>query len=290
MDMVLVTGAAGKTGRAVIKSLTKQGQSVRAFIHKPEQSASVTKAGAEEVCIGDIRNETDLGHACHGIRAVYAIIPNMCPDESEVGKGVLNAARSAAVKHFVYHSVLHPQVEDMPHHWQKMRVEALLFESGLEFTILQPAAYMQNVLAYWQAITESGVYSVPYHVNTRLGMVDLHDVADAAAKVLTEAGHQGATYELAGGERLSQVEVAHIISQAVGKEVRAEETSHDTWEERARKTGMDEYSIATLLKMFRYYENYGFWGNATVLTRLIRRPPATFEAFIWRTLKEMGNL
>ena len=61
----------------------------------------------------------------------------------------IRAAQSAGVERFVYHSVLHPQVEIMAHHWQKMRVEEQLFESGLSFTILQPAAYMQNVLAGW---------------------------------------------------------------------------------------------------------------------------------------------
>jgi NAD(P)H dehydrogenase (quinone) len=289
LDMVLVTGAAGKTGRAIIKALALKKRSVRALIRKPDQSASVTSAGATEVCLGDLRNEADLVHACRGIRAVYAIVPNMCSDETEVGSGILHAAKTAGVRHFVYHSVLHPQVEAMPHHWQKMHVEALLFESGLDYTILQPVAYMQNVLAYWQTIVDNGVYSVPYHVDTRLGMVDLRDVADVAALVLTEAGHQGATYELASDERLSQVEVARIISKALSKEVRPEETPRQIWEERVRKAGLDEYSISTLLKMFRYYENYGFWGNATVLTRLINRSPVTFEAFIRRTVKEMGN-
>ena len=58
------------------------------------------------------------------------------------------AARRAGIRHLVYHSVLHPQVEAMPHHWQKMRVEEQLFAAGLPYTILQPAAYMQNVLAH----------------------------------------------------------------------------------------------------------------------------------------------
>ncbi len=289
-DMILVTGAAGKTGRAVIQALAKKHQPVRALVRRPEQGSSVMSAGATEISVGDLRNPADLEHACRSVQAVYAIIPNMSPDETRIGLEIIQAARAAGVEHFVYHSVLHPQVEAMPHHWQKMHVEAYLFESGIEYTILQPAAYMQNVLGYWKSIRESGLYPVPYPVDTRLGMVDLADVAEAAAVVLTEKGHDGATYELATDERLSQVEAARIIGQVLGKAVQAEETPHAIWEERVRKAGLDEYSISTLLKMFRYYEKYCFYGNSTVLSRLIKRSPTTFTDFIQRAVKDIENI
>ena len=132
----------------------------------------------------------------------------MAEQELEIGRSVIAAARTADLRRFVFHSVLHPQTAEMAHHWQKMRVEALLFRSGLDFTILQPAAYMQNVLAGRDLITARGEYRVPYALSTRIGMVDLLDVAEVAARVLSEDGHAGATYELATGERLSQHEVA----------------------------------------------------------------------------------
>ena len=72
------------------------------------------------------------------------------------------------MEHFVYHSVLHPQTEKMNHHWQKMRVEEMIFESGLPFTILQPAPYMQNLLAGWKSIVEDGVLRVPYSVDSEI--------------------------------------------------------------------------------------------------------------------------
>ena len=89
----------------------------------------------------------------------------------------------------VIRSVFHPQVEAMPHHWRKMRVEEKLLASGLPFTILQPAAYMQNILAYWDDIAHRGRYALPYAPDSRLSSVDLEDVAQAAALVLTESGH-----------------------------------------------------------------------------------------------------
>lgn len=174
----------------------------------------------------------------------------------------------------------------MPHHWNKLRVEEALFESGLAFTILQPTAYMQNVLAGWEAIVERGVFTVPYPVETRLSLVDLEDVAEAAAIVLTEPGHAGATYELVGTQAMTQVEVAEALSQNLGHAVRAEAKSIETWEQGARASGMGDYPIETLIKMFRYYERFGLTGNPHALGWLLRRPPTTFEAFVARPAHE----
>jgi uncharacterized protein YbjT (DUF2867 family) len=233
-----------------------------------------------------MRVQATMDRAARGARAIYHICPNVHPEEVAIGRAAIAAARSAGVQHFVYHSVLHPQVEAMPHHWLKMRVEERLFESGLNCTILQPAAYMQNVLAQWEHVLEQGVYSVPYAVDTRLGMADLEDVAQAAAIVLTEAGHEGATYELAGAEALTQIEVAAILSQQLGRPVRAEAVPLGTWEKRARESGLGEYQVRTLLKMFRYYERFGFWGNPRVLTWLLGRPPTTFAGFAARVAQD----
>jgi uncharacterized protein YbjT (DUF2867 family) len=281
--MILVTGAAGKTGRAVIRALTAKGEAVRALVHRPEQIRSVEALGAQQVVVGDMRVQAIMDQVAQGVRAAYHICPNVSPDEATIGQVAIMAARLARVEHFVYHSVLHPQVEAMPHHWQKLRVEEQLFESGLSHTILQPAAYMQNVLAHWGQIMEQGVYPVPYAVETRLGMVDLEDVAEAAAVVLTELGHAGAVYELAGAEVLSQTEVATILSQQLGRPVRAEAVPLETWERRARESGLGAYQVETLVRMFCYYERYGFWGNPRVLSWLLGRPPTTFAAFVERS-------
>ena len=200
--MILVTGAAGKTGRAVIRSLSLEGHAVRALVHRPEQAQPIAEIGAQDVVVGDMCLRAIMDEAARGVRAVYHICPNMSPDETSIGQLALDAARAADVEHFVYHSVLHPQTEAMPHHWQKLRVEESILESGLPFTILQPAAYMQNVLAYRDRIVEDGVYAVPYAVETRLSMVDLEDVAAVAALVLAGPGHASATYELAGACRI----------------------------------------------------------------------------------------
>ena len=290
--MVLVTGAAGKTGRAVIRALAARGEVVRALVHRPQQAPIAMDAGAGDVVAGDMRDQAVMDRAAGAasqVRAIYHICPNMSPDELSIGEVAVRAARAAGVEHFVYHSVLHPQTEAMPHHWQKLRTEELLFETGLPYTILQPAAYMQNILAYWDRIVQDGVYAVPHATETHLSMVDLEDVAEAAAIVLTERGHAGATYELVGVDVLSPAGVAEVLAQQLSRPVHAQAVDLEVWEQGARASGLGDYQVEALLQMFRYYERHGFWGNPHVLTWLLRRPPTTFARFARREAGRLQN-
>lgn len=281
--MILVTGAAGKTGREIMQALQKRGAAVRAFVYRQEHIASAMAQGAQEVVIGDMRDGPAFAQAAEGVSAIYHICPNMSPDEVVIGRIAVDAAQRAGVRRFVYHSVLHPQTEAMPHHWHKLRVEEMLFETSMEVTILQPATYMQNILGGWSAINQKGIYRVPYPPETRLNMVDLRDVAQVAGRVLCEPGHGGAIYELAGPENLSQAEVAATLSHCLGRAVRVEEVPLATWSRNAEAAGLGSYQIDTLEKMFRYYAAYGFCGNANVLTCLLYRAPTSLAEFAEKT-------
>jgi uncharacterized protein YbjT (DUF2867 family) len=284
--MILVSGAAGKTGLAVIRALANLGQPVRALVHRGDHIEKVASAGATEWTVGDMRRRMTLQQAVQDIHSIYHICPNVSPDEVAIGQAIIAAAQDAQVEHFVYHSVLHPQVEAMPHHWSKMRVEAMLHQSGLAYTILQPASYMQNILAQWPSIVAEGIYEIPYAAATRLGMVDLEDVAAAAGAVLTEGDHAGATYELAGPEALNQSDVADILGQRLGRSVRVVEISRDRWTDRARRLGLGAYQIDALVKMFAYYERFGFWGNPRVLTQLLGHPPTAFSGWVEKVVRD----
>ena len=163
-----------------------------------------------------------------------------------------------------------------------MRVEEMLFESGLPFTIVQPASYMQNLpLA---AIRTEGVLRVPYDLRARHSMVDLADVADVYARLLTEPGHDHATYELAGPQALNHFEIAALLSEAVGRPIDTEQDDIDDWRQQAQHSGMGAYAVDTLVKMFGYYDRHGFVGNPTVLGHLLQHPPATFKAYLQQTI------
>jgi uncharacterized protein YbjT (DUF2867 family) len=284
--MILITGAAGKTGQAVIRELISRGQDVRGLVRGREQAGTLEKLGLREVVIGDMTDQTEMNRAADGAAAIYHICPNMHPAESKIGEIVIRSAQLNRVERFVYHSVLHPQIEAMPHHWQKLRVEEMLFESRLSFTIMQPAAYMQNLLANWDRIIGDGIYEVPYALDTRINMVELLDVAEAAATVLIEAGHEGAVYELCGPQALSQREVAAILSVELKRPVKAETVPIDIWEAGARKAGLSDFAVETLVQMFLHYERFDFWGNPNVLSWLLGRPPATFAQFLQRVIEE----
>jgi hypothetical protein len=108
--------------------------------------------------------------------------------------------------------------------------------------------------------------------------------------VLTEPGHAGAIYELAGPDVLTQAEVAAVLSQVLQRPVRVEQTPITQWTSQAQAAGLGTYQIETLVKMFRYYEQYGFWGNPQVLGWLLKRPPTHFPAFLERLRLEGFNI
>ena len=280
--MILVTGAAGKTGKAIVRQLAAQAKLVRAWVKREEQISALRDLGAKEVVVGDIINAQTYQQAVQDTSAIYHICPNMHLYEVEIGQKAIAAAEAAGVKRFVYHSVLHPQTQKMPHHWHKLFVEEMLFESSLAITIVQPAAYMQNIFGSWSSIMNEGVYRVPYPVDTRLSIVDLEDVAAAAVTILTQPGHSYATYELAGPQSLSPQEVAAMLSQVLDRSIRAEQITIQQW--RAQAANMSQYALTTLSQMFAYYGRYHFQGNSNVLRWLLGREPTDFRAFLSREI------
>ena len=285
--MILVTGAGGKTGRALVKTLSEV-ESVYAFVRREEQVSVAKSLGADKVIVGDMHDESTIRLAMQGVRAVYHVCPNMSPVETVVGKLVISEAQKVGVEHFVYHSVLHPQTEKMNHHWQKMRVEEMIFESGLPFTILQPAPYMQNLLAGWKSIVEDGVLRVPYSVKSKFSFVDLEDLAEAAKIILTEPNYLNATYELAGTLPLSHTEVAEIFGRVFKRDIRAEKEEIRDW--RSRASGMSEYVLENLVRMFEYYDRWGLAGNPNVLQWVLKREPICLELFIDRIVRERDEI
>jgi NAD(P)H dehydrogenase (quinone) len=282
--MILVTGAGGKTGKAVIKALVARGAAVRAFVRSPAHEAALTALGVGEVAVGAMDDAESVVRAVRGAEAIYHICPNVSPHEVAFARTLIAAATQLAVPRLVYHSVLHPQIEAMPHHWAKLRVEEMLFSSTLDATILQPTAYMQNSLAQWDPMTREGVYRVPYPLETRLSLVDLDDVAEAAALVLLDASHAGATYELVGTSPFSQIEIAATFGRALTKPILAEAESIEAWDSRAHSAGLDHHARETLIKMFQAYAREGLKGNPNVLGWLLGRPPNSLAAFAARTV------
>ena len=272
---ILITGAAGKTGRAIIQKVSRFDWSIRAWV----RSDGTKIGGVSDYFVGDMQDPIAWENAYQGVDAVYHICPNMHPAEIEIGKLSIAAAKQAGVQQFVYHSVLHPQTEEMPHHWHKMRVEEMLLASGLPFTILQPTAYMQNLLPQLTQLSDSDTLSLPYPADTRLSLVDLEDVASAVAQVLQQPTRwRYATLELVGTEPLSQIAIAEACSAWLGREVQFREIELSDWETANQK--LNPYAKESLLKMFRYYARYGLAGSPAVLSSVLGKSPLSFEAWL----------
>ena len=129
--MILVTGAAGKTGKAVVKALAAKGARVRALVRDPEHAAALMALGAAEVCLGSFDDARALRALRPVCRRSITSARMSAATNCAYARAVAAAAQAQNVTRFVYHSVLHPQIEAMPHHWQKMRTEEMLFAGRL---------------------------------------------------------------------------------------------------------------------------------------------------------------
>jgi uncharacterized protein YbjT (DUF2867 family) len=220
-----------------------------------------------------------------GVKAVYHICPSFS-DEVLIGTTIIAAAKEASVEHFAFHSVFHPFIAALPHHIAKLDVTAMLVQSGMPYTILQPAQYMQNVLRDWQAIKRDGVYALPYSPDVRMRQVDVEDVAEAAARILTTDTFRGGIYELCGRSELTRHEMVSMIGERLGKPIRATLLDRETYAERMSRLRSPE-GLQRQLAMVDFYHRHGFTGgNPSVLEMILGRPPALYHEFLERLIRE----
>ncbi len=186
------------------------------------------------------------------------------------------------LKHFIYHSVLHSLLWEMPHHKQKNQVENALVNSGLAYTIIQPAVFMQNLQMSLEQVRQTGIWRQKFYTgsDTTLCMVDLNDVAEAVAVIVGDLeSHTGATYELCGTENLKLDDVIHVLRSRYHREIISEYISDQAFLDGLRKSGADEYKQDMMIKMFHHYNEHSFMGNARTLASLLGRKPHTLPEY-----------
>ena len=285
---VLITGANGRTGRQVIRALSAVGVRTRAFIRRSEQQQSLLQEGAVECAVGDLADAASLHAALAGCEALVHIGPPMHPREVEFTANVMDAARANHVSHFIYYSVMHPLRREVRHHRLKLDAEEQLIESGLAYTIVQPCRYMQHLEPIWTTVKEQGVHRMPFSTAQRFSVVDLADLAEAVAIIVTQGErHHFATYELAGPQALSQEDMAEVLSKVLDRQVRAEAVSVDALRAAASAKGLDEDRVEQMVVMNQHYDRHGFPGNCNVLTWLLGRAPTTYLDYVRRTASQL---
>ncbi len=287
-DTVLVSGANGRTGRAVVTALLKRGVAVSAFIRKPEQADGLKALGATSIAIGDMLAADAIRAAMKGCDAVVHIGPPMHPDEKLITSHFVNAAMAVNIKRFVYYSVMHPLRREVPHHARKLDTEEMVIESGVPYTIIQPIRYMQHLETIWKEVLSSGVHAMPFNTHVKFNVADLVDLADASALAATTPGHLYATYELAGPQSLSQDEMATIIGEVLKRPITARQIPLDEMASKAKAAGATDLRIETMRKMNGHYDHSGFLGNANVMRWLLGREPTHFCVYVERLAKRDG--
>jgi len=289
--MILVTAANGNQGRHLLPRLVAAGHRVRAVVRSEDSAEACRRAGAEEVVRADLGDPAVWPALVDGVRSVYHVGPTLSPAERAMGLGLVDAARRAGVRHFVFSSVLHAIVTSLVQHEIKRDVEEHLVLSGLAFTILQPTNYMLPLKL--RPVLERGVFELSWALDRRQSLVDLADVADVAVTVLSDpTSHQGATYELVSPGRFTGHELAAIASTALGRRIEAREIDADTYLRAWVGPGDPEdfpHQARVLRSISATYSAHDFVGNPNVLRWLLGREPTTFAEFVAREMSSRSE-
>ena len=215
---ILVTGATGSIGSVLIENLTKAGASVRALVRDKSKGRALKDAGVE-LAIGDLSRPETLDAAFAGVSKVYLITP-LNENQYELASNGLAAAKRSGKPHVVRSSGMIPEpFEESRVGRHQVQIENDLKSSGLPYTILKPHLFMQTTMIAAQTVKSEGAIYMPLKEG-KIAMIDVRDVAAAAAEVLTSEGHEGKTYELTGPVAISFHDVAAALSEALGKPVK----------------------------------------------------------------------
>ncbi len=286
--MILVTAAHGNQGKLLVPRLLAAGTDLRACVRSESSAHALRDAGVTDIVIGDITDPDVLARAMRGVEKVYHVGPTLNPKERELGFAAVDAAVQAGVKHFVLSSVLHAIITDLTQHEVKRDIEEYLLSSGLEFTILQPTNFMLPMRL--RPAFESGVFRLSWSLDRHQSLVDLGDVTEVAAAVLTDSAyHAGATYELVAPGRYTAYDLAKIISAVVGREIGTERVDPDVFVKlylRATDVREIPYEVGVARKISARYSRCDFVGNPNVLTWLLGRQPTTFDQFVRKNFQQ----
>ena len=276
--MILITGASGNVGGAILRELLKSGSEVRAMYRSKEEAAK-TPQGANAV-IADFADKQSLRRALDGVDTVY-LVCSPVRELVELESNMIDACSEAGVKHVAQNSAL--GAGDFPKSfpsWHR-KVEDKLKGSGMAYTILRPNGFMQNLIAYFApSIRAQGAFYQSTG-NAKISHLDLRDIAAAAASILrSPSQHAGKIYELNGPEALSYAEVAEKISKATGRQVQYVDILPDAQRKSLLDMGMTDFLVIALLELQEYYVS----GKASkvdgTLESLIHRVPAKMDVFL----------
>jgi uncharacterized protein YbjT (DUF2867 family) len=273
--MILVTGATGTVGGAVVRRLVAAGHPVRALVRQP--GAGRVPDGVE-VAYGDLTRPETLAEALSGVERMYLLAP-LAPHLPHWEAGAIDAARAAGVRHVVKHSNLGADDPDATtvQRWHRAG-ERLLEQSAMAWTFVRPTGFMSNALGWAGTIRAQGTVYAPAG-DGKLAVVDPYDIAAVAVAALTGPGHEGRAYDVTGPAALSTVDQVAAIGAAIGRPLRYVDIPESTARDGMRASGMPAVIVEALLEFMALVRS----GRADTVSDAVPtgtgRPARTFEAW-----------
>ena len=282
---ILVTGGTGMVGSEVVKELLARKADVSVLTRDAKKPMP---AGAKPV-EGNLLDVATVRRVFNGVDAVFLLNP-VSQTESSEALMAITGMRLAGVQRVVYVSVQDVTGAPwLPHFGSKIGAEEALKKSGMAFTILRPNNFFQNDLWFKDVLLQYGVYPQPIG-NVGLSRVDIRDIAEAAAVALTQDGHEGETYDVAGSDVVTGDSTAATWSEALGTPIAYAGDDLEAWE-KVQLNYLPDWMVFDFGEMYRYFQQQGLKATAEAIdrqTRLIGHAPRSFKAFaaemasVWR--------
>jgi uncharacterized protein YbjT (DUF2867 family) len=275
---VLITGATGTVGSIVLERLATSGADPRALA-RDAAKARALRARRVEVAVAEFLQPATLGPALAGVHTVFLVTP-IGPEQVAQATNLIRAATASGDQPRIVRLSVQQAAHDAPTRVgrQHAAIEDALAASGLPYTVLRPQSFMQNTLTAAPTVAAEGAIYQPFKAG-RLAMVDARDVAEVAARVLTEEGHDGEAYTLTGPAAISMDDVARALTEALGTAVRYVDVPLEAAKAALLRRGVPEWLADALNEYARVHaEGYSDFTTGDV-ARLTGHPATAYQQF-----------
>ncbi|GAM64036.1 hypothetical protein JCM19232_3312 [Vibrio ishigakensis] len=274
---ILVLGATGNTGTAVIEQLKQTDAKFGAMVRS---ASAAEKLGLtqNQVRVGNFDDKASMVEAMKGIKRIYVAMPAH-PDNRLWIENVLEAVKEAGVEHMVKLSGMGAK-KDAGSAIIRTHAETdeLVEASGVTYTIVQPNSFFQNLYGSLETINGMGQFFLPL-ADAKQSVVDIRDVAAVITAALTQDGHENQTYLLSGPNSLTFAEQAEIISKASGKKVEYVAVSQQQAAEAMKGAGMGEWLADNLAEIMAWFGEGHYAYTTDTVEKVTGKKPRTFADF-----------
>ena len=270
--MIAITGATGQLGQYVIESLLKTvpASQIVAIVRNPAKATALSQQGIT-VRQADYSDETAFTAALQGIDKLLLISSSEVGQRAPQHRNVVNAAKAAHVKFIAYTSLLHADTSPLGLADEHVATEKMLAESGIAYALLRNGWYTENYLASAPAALEHGVF-IGAAGEGKIASATRADYAAAAARVISEDGHSGKTYELAGDAGWTLSQLAAELAKQSGKKVVYQNLSEADFAAALKGVGLPAGLADMLADSDTGASKGGLFDDSHTLSKLIGRP------------------